>query len=138
MNKQSAKERFKAVRRKMREDGDYTFESLERGREYEYEQEYEQERLRSYRDARVPGSDDPDWTPSRSVRKAGFVLLFLILTGSGFIMASFIGWGMTILYWVSMIVILLVAALPTLVELMIRGNRVIKHDRSRFVFGPWW
>lgn len=41
MSKQSAKERFKAVRSRMREQGDYTFEPLER----EYEYEYERERL---------------------------------------------------------------------------------------------
>ena len=112
-NKNRAREEFRQMRQDARRRGDHTFEPLELHRH----------------DA---GELEPDWMPAAPVRRLGWFLLAVIFLGSMIFLGARVAWQLP----VGLILVVFIAALPSLIEVMCRGNTVIKHDRGGWWF--WW
>lgn len=123
-----ARAKFKERRRRMRERGDYSYDTLEREHQEERRQFYEEEERRGA----CCCHGEPDVIPPRPVRVFGWLFFLAFFFGAMIFMGVRVGWWAPLM----LIACVCVVLLPSTIEFMCRGNRVLKHDRGSFFF--WW
>lgn len=112
--------RYRArVRRQRRED--YMQDCLERAQQQE-EQEWQDDGCYQ------PGG--ADIVPPRRVRLFGWAFLVVFFLGAMLFFGCRVNWYAPI----ALCLIVGVCILPTAIEFMCRGTRVLKHDRASFIF----
>lgn len=122
----SAKDRFREQRRRMRERGDFTFDTLEREHKEEWRRQYEYDEAQRHTAGCCHGGSDI--IPPRPVRLFGWFLFLAFFLGSMIFIGVKVGWFAPL----SLIVGVCVILLPSTIEFLCRGNRVLKHDRGSF------